>query len=163
MIKPNSGAQMSERRIYTCDVCGLEADRISGWKNISITMGTVDSISISGRSIYDPDPCAHVCRECSANIGNELNILHKIGDILRSMAHKGERGIHEDDYNRILADLAKHKEMLKVAVNALEFYADGAHIEVPNFKNHLTEDRVIDDGDVAREALAQIKELEWKE
>lgn len=48
------------------------------------------------------------------------------------------------------------KESLRIAVEALEFYADGRHLDVPDFKNNLTETEVIDDGDVARNALANM-------
>lgn len=42
---------------------------------------------------------------------------------------------------------------------ALEFYAEGQHLEVPNFDNNLNETIVVDDGDVAREVLEKWSKL----
>ena len=52
-------------------------------------------------------------------------------------------------------ELSAERAKCKEFEAALEFYADGKHVEHPSFKNSAVVPEVIDDGETAREVLAK--------
>lgn len=76
---------------------------------------------------------------------------------------KTELAWERQRHDSVLANLKEYTEAFlsekkrnSLLIEALEFYADGKHLERPTFKNDLIETAVIDDGERARAALGGV-------
>lgn len=74
---------------------------------------------------------------------------------------------HPDEFARSLSHrenaakggARKWREIAEKLAEALQFYADGRYFERPDFKNNLTQTEIIEDGNIAREAIAEYEAM----